>query len=112
MFDSQNRKMNFGLLIMRLGLTAVLFLHALPKLFAGAHSWKSVGTSLGFINIGLPPMVFGFAILFLEASGAVSFVFGYFFRAACSILFILFGLYFFNYFKNSFNVIVSQSCWN
>jgi putative oxidoreductase len=94
---------------MRLGLTAVLFLHALPKLFAGAHSWKSVGTSLGFINIGLPPMIFGFAILFLEAMGAVSFVFGYFFRAACTILFILFGLYFFNYFKIGYNTLMLWS---
>ena len=109
MFDSQNRKMNFGLLIMRLGLTAVLFLHALPKLFAGAHSWKSVGTSLSFINIGLPPMVFGFAILFLEALGAVSFVFGYLFRAACTILFILFGLYFFNYFQIGYNTLMLWS---
>ena len=109
MFDSQNRKMNFGLLIMRLGLTAVLFLHALPKLFAGAHAWKSVGTSLSFINIGLPPMVFGFAILFLEALGAVSFVFGYFFRAACTILFILFALYFFNYFKIGYNTLMLWS---
>ncbi len=109
MFDSQNRKMNFGLLLMRLGLTTVLFLHALPKLFAGTHSWKSVGTSLSFINVGLPPMVFGFAILFLEALGAVSFVFGYFFRAACSILFILFGLYFFNYFKIGYNTLMLWS---
>jgi len=109
MFDSQNRKMNFGLLIMRLGLTTVLLLHALPKLFAGAHSWKSVGTSLSFITIGLPPIIFGFAILFLEALGAVSFVFGYFFRAACIILFILFGLYFFNYFKIGYNTLMLWS---
>jgi putative oxidoreductase len=101
MFNSQDRKIHFGLLIMRLGLTAVLFLHALPKLFDGAHSWKSVGTSLDFINIGLPPMIFGFAILLLETLGAVSFVFGYFFRAACTLLFILFGLYFLIYFQKS-----------
>jgi putative oxidoreductase len=99
MFDSQNRKIHFGLLIMRLGLTAVLFLHALPKLFDGTYSWKSVGTNLDFINIGLPPMIFGFAILLLETLGAVSFVFGYFFRAACTLLFILFGLYFLIYFQ-------------
>ena len=74
MFNSQNLKIHFGLLIARPGLTAVLFLHALPKLFAGAHSWKNIGTTLGFINAGLPPMMFGFAILLLEASGAVSFV--------------------------------------
>jgi len=35
MFDSQVRKLHFGLLIMRLGVSAVLLLHALPKLFDG-----------------------------------------------------------------------------
>ena len=74
MFNSQNLYMHFGLLIARLGLTAVLFLHALPKLFAGAHPWKNTETTLGFVNMGLPPMMFGSAILLLEALGAVSFV--------------------------------------
>ena len=109
MFDSQDRKIHFGLLIVRLGLTAVLFLHALPKLFAGAHSWKNIGTTLSFINPGLPPMMFGFAILLLETLGAVSFVFGYFFRAACALLFVLFGAYFFNYFKVGFNTLMLWS---
>ena len=97
MFDSQDRRIHFGLLLMRLGLTAVLFLHALPKLFGGLPHWKNVGMGLSAINIGLPPEVIGFAVLLLEALGAVSFVFGYFFRAACIILFIIFGLYFFIY---------------
>jgi hypothetical protein len=35
MFDSQDRKLHFGLLIMRLGIAAVLLLHGLPKLFDG-----------------------------------------------------------------------------
>jgi putative oxidoreductase len=91
--------MHFGLLIMRLGLTVVLFLHALPKLLDGVQMWKSFGMDLNPIRTGLPPAVFGFAILLLEALGAVSFVFGYFFRATCTILFILFGLYFFIYFQ-------------
>ncbi len=70
---------------------------------------KSVAASLSFTNIGLPPMIFGFAILLLEALGAVSFVFGYFFRATCTILFILFGLYFFNYFKIGYNTLMLWS---
>jgi uncharacterized membrane protein YphA (DoxX/SURF4 family) len=86
MFNSQDRKIHFGLLIMRF-----------------------VGTSLGFINIGLPPLIFGFAILLLEALGAVSFVFGYFFRAACILLFIIFGLYFFNYFQIGYNTLMLWS---
>jgi putative oxidoreductase len=99
MFDSQDRKHHFGLLVMRLGLTAMLLLHALPRLFDGVYKWKNVGLELNPMNIGLPPEVFGFAILLLEALGAVSFVFGYFFRTACTILFMLFALYFFIYFQ-------------
>lgn len=99
MFDSQVRKLHFGILIMRLGVSAVLLLHALPKLFDGAYKWKSVGLDLNSIYVGLPPVVFGFGILLLEALGAVSFVFGYFFRTACTILFILFALYSFIYFQ-------------
>ena len=59
--------------------------------------------------MGLPPVIFGFAILLLEALGAVSFVFGYFFRAACTLLFLLFGAYFFNYFKIGFNTLMLWS---
>ena len=99
-FGNQERKINFGLLMMRLGLTAVLLLHSLPKLFGGSSVWKSVGTTLDFLHMGLPQEFFGFVILLLEALGAISFVFGYFFRTACTILFILFGLYFLNYLSN------------
>ena len=52
MFDSQDRRIHFGLLIIRLGLTAVLFLHALPKLFDGLQPWENVGMGLNAINMG------------------------------------------------------------
>ena len=109
MFSSQDRQSNFGLLIMRLGLAAVLLIHSLPKLFAGSHSWQSVGTTLGFINVGLPVAVLGFIMLLLETLGAVSFMFGYFFRIACIILFIIFGLYFFNYFSIGYQTLMLWS---
>ncbi len=109
MFSSQDRQSNFGLLIMRLGLAAVLLIHSLPKLFAGSHSWQSVGTTLGFINVGLPVAVLGFSMLFLETLGAVSFMFGYFFRIACIMLFIIFGLYFFNYFSIGYQTLMLWS---
>ena len=109
MFSSQERQSNSGLLIMRLGLAAVLLIHSLPKLFAGFHSWQSVGTTLGFINVGLPTEVLGFSLLLLEALGAVSLMFGYFFRIACIILFIIFGLYCFNYFSIGYRTLMLWS---
>ncbi len=109
MFSSQERQSNSGLLIMRLGLAAVLLIHSLPKLFAGFHSWQSVGTTLGFINVGLPTEVLGFSMLLLEALGAVSLMFGYIFRIACIILFIIFGLYCFNYFSIGYRTLMLWS---
>ena len=109
MFTSQDRQTNSGLLIMRLGLAAVLLVHSLPKLFAGSHSWQSVGTTLGFINVGVPPAVLGFVMLLLEALGAVSLLFGYLFRIACIILFVIYGLYFFNYFRVGYQTLMLWS---
>jgi putative oxidoreductase len=108
-FSSQERQSNFGLLIMRLGLAAVLLFHALPKLFAGSHSWQSVGTTLAFFNAGVPETIIGFVMLLLEALGAISLMFGYFFRIACIILLIIFSLYFFNYFRIGYQTLMLWS---
>jgi putative oxidoreductase len=109
MFNTQDRRANFGLLFMRLGLTAVLLIHSLPKLIDGSLAWKSVGTTLSFINIGLPPVFFGFVMLLAETLGAISFVFGYFFRTASTVLFVLFGLYFINYFRIGYQTLMLWS---
>jgi putative oxidoreductase len=109
MFGSHEQKNNFGLLIMRLGLAAVLLIHSLPKLIGGVHAWQSVGTTLNFINIGVPQTLLGFIFLLLAALGAVSLLFGYFFRIACTVLFILFGLYFFNYFSIGYQTLMLWS---
>ena len=97
-FSSQERKMNFGLLFMRLGLAVVLLIHALPKLFDGRATWQKFWMSLEFESIGLPGAIMGFAILLIESIGALSLMSGYFFRAACALLSFLYGLYFFGYF--------------
>jgi putative oxidoreductase len=96
-FTSQERKMNFGMLFMRLGLAAVLLIHALPKLFDGTAAWKKFWMSLEFESIGLPGVIMGFAILMIESIGALSLLCGYFFRVACALLSFLYGLYFFGY---------------
>ena len=83
---------------MRLGLAAVLLIHALPKLFDGTAAWKKFWMSLEFESIGLPGTIMGFAILLIESIGALSLLSGYFFRVACALLSFLYGLYFFGYF--------------
>jgi uncharacterized membrane protein YphA (DoxX/SURF4 family) len=109
MFGSQERKTNFGLLIIRLGLAVALLSHSLPKFIGGGHAWQGVGTMLAFINAGFPPTLLGIAILLIEALGAVSLLFGYFFRITCIVLCILFGLYFFNYFSIGYQTLMQWS---
>lgn len=109
LFGSQERKTNFGLLFIRLGLAAMLLLYSLPKLFAGAGAWKDIGTTLGFINIGVGPTILGLIVLLLEGAGSISLIFGYFFRIACTVLFVLFGLYFFNYFSIGYKTLMLWS---
>ena len=106
MFGSQDRKNSFGLLIMRLGLAAMLLVYSLPKLIGGANVWQSVGTMVSFIDIGVPRTLLGCIILLLETLGAISLLSGYFFRIACTILFLLFGLYFFNYFTTGYKTLM------
>ena len=109
MFGSQERRTNFGLLIMRVGLATTLLIHSLPKLLGAAPAWRSLGTMLGFINVGVAPAVLGFAILLIEALGGISLLCGYYFRIACLALFIPFGLYFFNYFSIGYNSLMLWS---
>jgi len=108
-FISQDRQSNYGLLIIRLGLSAVLLIHTLPKLLAGSPGWQKIGTSLAFINAEFPVAVSGLIVLLLEALGAVSLLFGYFFRIACIILFVIFGLYFFNYYRIGYQTLMLWS---
>lgn len=107
--ERQDQKVNAGLLLMRLGLTAVLLIHSVPKLSAGVNTWHSIGTTLSFINIGVPPKILGFAMLILESLGAVSFVCGSFFRIACTVLFVLFSLYAYTYYRINYQTLMLWS---
>jgi len=74
-------------------------IHSLPKLFGGSLMWKSVGTSLNYVNPGIPLEVLGIGILILEALGGLSQLCGYFFKTFCILMVILFCLYTYNYLK-------------
>ncbi len=109
MFGTQERKNNFGLLIMRLGLATVLLIHTLPKLISGAHSWAGVGKIMNFISLDAPESFIGLVLLLLGVLGSISLLVGYFFRVACITLFIIFGIYFFNYFSIGYMTLMLWS---
>jgi len=108
-FNSQERKINFGLLVMRVGLAVILLIHSMPGLIGGSAYWKKIGTGLSFINIGLPPEAIGFVIMLLESLGALSLLFGYLFRPFSIVLAILYCLYFFNYYNIGYRTLMLYS---
>ena len=97
LFNSQERKISFGLLIIRIGLAVVLLIHSVPQLLRGQAQWKSVGTTLNYLQSGIPLQMLGLTVLLIETVGALSLLSGYFFRAFCVLLAILFGFFFANY---------------
>ena len=97
LFNSQERKISFGLLIIRVGLAVMLLIHSLPMLLRGQAQWRSVGTTLNYLHSGIPLHVLGLFVLLIETLGALSLLSGYFFRIFCTLLTILFGFYFANY---------------
>jgi len=109
MFGTQDRKSDLGLLIMRLGLAAVLLIHSLPKLIRGAQAWEGVGKTINFIDLGAPASFIGLIFLLLVTLGAISLLVGYFFRIASLVLFLIFGLYFFNYFSVGYQTLMLWS---
>jgi len=108
-FNSQERKINFGLLVMRVGLAVMLFIHSMPVLFGGAAQWKRIGTGLSFINIGFPPEVIGFVVMLLESLGALSLLFGYLFRPFSIVLAVLYCFYFFNFYNIGYRTLMLYS---
>jgi putative oxidoreductase len=99
LFNSQERKISFGLLLMRVGLAAVLLLHSLPTLFGGEAQWKSVGATLNYLEFGISLKIIGFVALIIEVLGAASLLSGFLFRTFCGLLTVLYGFYCFNYFS-------------
>ncbi|MBW1846266.1 MAG: DoxX family protein [Deltaproteobacteria bacterium] len=106
LFNQQERRISFGLLIMRLGLAAVLFIHAVPKLINGAASWSIVGKNLSFMNTGLPLEVLGLILLILETLGGICLISGYFFRSANIIMTVIYILYSLNYFNAGYKTLL------
>ncbi len=99
MFNSQERKISFGLLIMRVGLAAMLLGYTLPKLIAGSQQWSKFGALFNHVSLGIPLEILGLAALILQAIGGVSLLTGYLFRICSTVLAVLYGFLGLNYFN-------------
>ena len=106
LFNQQERRISFGLLIIRLGLAAVLLMHALPKLIDGAAAWAIVGKNVSFITSGLPLEALGLILLILETLSGICLISGYFFRSANIVMTMIYILFSLNYFNADYKTLL------
>ncbi len=87
-FSKLARYQNFGLLIMRLGIGAMMIWHGFPKLKGGPDLWEKVGQAMAQFGVHDFPQFWGFMAGFTEAVGGLLFLIGFLFRPTC--IFLLF----------------------
>jgi putative oxidoreductase len=75
-----------GLLLLRLGIGLMFFLHGWPKLVGGPEKWAAVGSAMSAFGITGGTVFFGFMAAFAETVGALCIFLGLFFRPATLLL--------------------------
>lgn len=84
------RYQNFGLLIMRIGLGAMMILHGKDKLTGGPEVWTGLGLAMGKLHIHFWPAFWGFMCAITETIGGLFCMLGLWFRLVCLLLVINF----------------------
>ena len=91
------RQLNSGLLIMRLGIAATQLYYAVPRLLGGAKIWIHVGKDLRFLHADFPAQIAGFILLLIEVLASLGMITGGLFRISAALLAAVYSLYFFNF---------------
>jgi len=78
---------DFGLLLMRLGLGALMVLHGYPKLLGGPDQWVPIGRSMKNLGVNFLPVFWGFMAAVAEALGGLLILLGLYFRPACLFIY-------------------------
>jgi uncharacterized membrane protein YphA (DoxX/SURF4 family) len=91
------RQLNSGLLIMRLGMAATLLFYALPRLLGGTKLWIAVGKDLRFLHADFPAQIAGLVLLLIEILASAGLITGGLFRISTALLAMVYSLYFFNF---------------
>ena len=105
MHTANERRMNIGLLIMRLGMATSLLVYALPRLFGGSQMWIHVGKDLRFLQADLSAQVVGCGLLIIQALASVGLITGGLFRISAVLLTGVYGLYFMNFINRGYQTL-------
>jgi putative oxidoreductase len=84
------RYQNFGLLILRIGLGAMMILHGKDKLMGGVTTWTELGSAMHTFHIDFWPAVWGFLCAVTETIGGLFCMLGLWFRLVSLLLFLNF----------------------
>jgi len=89
-FGKLGRYQNFGLLVLRIGLGAMMILHGKDKLIGGPQVWTELGGAMGKLHIHFWPAFWGFMCAITETIGGLFCILGLWFRLVCALLVINF----------------------
>jgi len=103
-FGKLGRYQDFGLLIMRIGLGAMLILHGKDKLMGGPKEWTDLGEAMGKFHVHVWPAFWGFMCAFTETFGGLFCILGLWFRPFCLLLFINFVVAAAHHYSNIYNI--------
>jgi uncharacterized membrane protein YphA (DoxX/SURF4 family) len=105
MASTSERRLDTGLLVIRLGMAASLLTFALPRLIDGRHAWAAVGKEIPFFSATFPDIVVGGAILAIEVLASVGLLTGFMFRLSTALLASVYGVYFFNFISSGYKTL-------
>lgn len=78
--------LNFGILLLRVGLGITMMIHGVPKLMSGAEMWTGLGGAMANLGVNFAPTFWGFMAAFAEGVGGLLLVVGLFTRPAALML--------------------------
>lgn len=85
-FGSSGKFVNFGLLVLRIGLGVMFIIHGLPKLQGGPVVWEGVGLAMKNIGVDIYPTMWGLFAALAEVGGGGLLLAGLLFKPATIIL--------------------------
>jgi putative oxidoreductase len=86
---SSGKYINFGLLILRLGLGAIFIFHGIPILKGGQGKWKSIGSAMIEVGIDSYLTIWGLLSALVEVGGGLLIISGFLFKPASFSLFMV-----------------------
>ena len=83
----KNKRIDFALLILRLGFGITLaYVHGYSKITGGPDKWEKLGSAMANLGITFFPVFWGFMAAFAEFAGALLVAMGFLTRAAAFLV--------------------------